>query len=81
MYFYLSSLYFICFDKSHISVLTDFIITIESRKVVLENRINFALYFSAVELCFFRGLEIDNDFERVNYLSAMKLFLSNINSF
>ena len=72
-------------DKSHISVLTDFIITMESRKVILENRINFALYFPAVELCFLfltpKGFEMDNDFECFNYFSAMKLFLSNINSF
>ena len=40
------------FDKSHISVLNDFRITMESRKVILENRINFALYFSAAELYF-----------------------------
>ena len=34
------------------SVLTDSIITMESRKVILVNQINFSPYFSVVELCF-----------------------------
>ena len=42
------------------------------------------LFFSGRALFSFlasKGFEIDNDFERFNHLSAMKLFLSNINSF
>ena len=76
MCFYLSFLHFIYFDKYHISLLADFIITIESRKVVL--------FFSGRALLSFlalKGFEFDNDFKRFNYLSAMKLFPSNINSF
>ena len=82
--FYLSFLYFIYFNKFYISVLTDFIITKESRKVILDNRINFGLYFSTVGLCFLFGTKRTQNgqcFERFNYLSAMKLFLSNKNSF
>ena len=42
------------------------------------------LFFSGRTLFSFlapKGFEMDNDFERFNYLSAMKLFLSNIKSF
>ena len=69
------------FDKSHILVLTDFIITMASRKLVLENQINLALYVSAAELCFLFWLQKHSKFKRFNYLSAMKLFLSNMSSF
>ena len=42
------------------------------------------LFFSGRALFSFlapKGFEMDNDFERFNYLFALKLFLSNINSF
>ena len=77
VFLYLPLLYFKYFEEYHISVLTDFIITMESRKVILENRINFTLYFSFLAP---KGFKIDNDFEHFNYLSAVKLFLSNMSA-
>ena len=44
----------------------------------------FTLFFGGRALFSFlvpKGFKIDNDFECLNFLSAMKMFLSNINSF
>ena len=81
--FYLSLLYFIYFDKSHISVLTDNHNGKQKSDLRKLNQLC-TLFFSGRVLFSFlasKGFAINNDFERFIYVSTMKLFLSNINSF
>ena len=69
----LSLLYFIYFNKFHISVLIGSIITMESRKVILENQINFGLYFSTVELCFIFWHQKDSKWTMISNVSIIFL--------
>ena len=84
MCFYLSLLYFIYFDKSHISA--DWFHNHHGKQKSDLGKSNqlCTLFFSGRALFPFlapKRFEADNNFERFNYLSAIKLFLSSINSF
>ena len=84
MCFYLSLLYFIFGQVSHISADWFHNHKGKQKRDPRKSKQLFTLFFSDRAFFYFlapKGFELDNDFKRFNYLSAIKLFLSNINSF